>query len=363
VFRVWWILGLLMVSLLDVAVSHQLARERLSHEATVKALRLWRRMSVAELDASWDVVAPQLLQLVTGAQVVAASQAGPYLSRVASVTNGVPDTATVVPEAFGGVMLDGRELAPAMFGAVTTAKQQIAKGAGLSAAFQSGASYLSVIVKAAVADAGRQADRTTAVGRRYVTMVRVISPGACSRCAILAGSTRFSKPFLRHPACKCTELPLHEGESAPEGRFDSPQKYFDSLSKPEQDRVFTKAGAEAVRLGADPVSVVNARRGAYGIGYSGHKNAPGVTINRLRPVTIGRKADGSLLQVWATTEGTTARGAFAKSEGQAALTAGKDGRYRRTTTVRLMPEQIISMAGNNPVRARELLIRYGYLNG
>ena len=40
-----------------------------------------------------------------------------------------------------------------------------------------------------------------------------------------------------------------------------PRGYFDSLSKAEQDRHFTKAGAEAIREGADIGRVVNARRG------------------------------------------------------------------------------------------------------
>jgi hypothetical protein len=65
--------------------------------------------------------------------------------------------------------------------------------------------------------------------------------------------------------------------------------------------------------------------------------------------------------VYATTEGTTARGAFGKSELRAGVQATKEGRYRRTTTVRLMPEQLVQMAGADTARFVELLKRYGYM--
>jgi hypothetical protein len=141
----------------------------------------------------------------------------------------------------------------------------------------------------------------------------------------------------------------------PEGMFATPDDYFQSLSAAERERVFTKAGAKAIEAGADPAKVVNARRGYFG-------SAPqGAAPRRLQPVTIGVRADGSPLQVFATSEGTTARGAFGRAELAATREATRTGRYRRTTTLRLMPETIMDMAGDNPDRAVELLKRYGYL--
>jgi len=137
--------------------------------------------------------------------------------------------------------------------------------------------------------------------------------------------------------------------------YSTPDDYFQSLSKAEQDRVFTKAGAEAVRNGADPAKVVNARRGYFG---SKPLNVP---VRRLRPIQIGVRPDGSPLTVFATAEGTTIRGAFGRQEIAATGEATKLGRYRRTTTLRLMPEQIVQMAGGNRERLVELLTRYGYL--
>lgn len=46
-----------------------------------------------------------------------------------------------------------------------------------------------------------------------------------------------------------------------EGLVHDPYEYFQSLSAAEQDRVYTKAGAQAIRDGGDLFQVVNSRRG------------------------------------------------------------------------------------------------------
>jgi hypothetical protein len=67
------------------------------------------------------------------------------------------------------------------------------------------------------------------------------------------------------------------------------------MSAAEQDKVFTKAGAQAIRDGADPAKVVNARRGmqtaADGRLYT--TEAAGRTASRLMPEQIYREANGS----------------------------------------------------------------------
>lgn len=346
-----------MVTLSDVAASHLRARAALADRATTRVLRLWQQVDINRLDASWDSLGPQIAGQVASAQVAAAGQADDYLSRVAPSSTPL----RVMPEAFAGVDVYGNELAPALFGAVTTTKSLIGAGRTPVEAFQAGAVFLSLVANSAILDMGRQADLTGGVARKRTAYVRVVQPGACSRCGILAGKRSARTAFLRHPRCRCQAVPVGADEVTPDGFFGSPADYFDSMSASEQDRVFTKAGAEAIRQGADPMKVVNARRGAYGIGYSGHYNPPSVTRSVLRPVTIGVKPDGSPLRVFATTEGTTARGAFGRRE--IALTGewSKAGRYRRSTSIRLMPEQIAVMANGNQTRWVELLERYGYL--
>lgn len=92
--------------------------------------------------------------------------------------------------------------------------------------------------------------------------------------------------------------------------------YFNSLSAAEQDRLFTKAGAEAIRSGADLARVVNARRGMYEAG--------------------GRSF---------TREATTRRGRL-------------PGQSRGP---RLMPAQILREAGGDRAEALRLFRLHGYL--
>lgn len=358
VLAIWlqWIRGRLMVQISDLAANHQALRTKLSHAATAKGLRLWRQVDPAYLDAGWDRIAPSLSLMVTAGQVTAARQAVPFTNGVTQSYGFAAERATLVPEAFGGVMLDGREVGSAMFGAVTTAKTAIGRGMAPGRAFEVGANFLATIIGAAIQDAGRQADHTIATGKGYTHYVRVVSPGACSRCAILAGKDSYQNAFLRHPRCKCTSAPLPDDLSSPAGTFNTPTDYFESLSRAEQDKAFTKSGAYAIRNGANPVSVVNARRGALNAG--GLNGSP----NRMVKTVIGRKADGSPLEVFLTHEGTTARGAFFKSESALTQQVTRTGNYRRSTTVRLMPEQIQVMSDGNPARARELLKKYGYLD-
>ena len=304
-----------MSLLSDIAFDHQDRRIRLADRTAGRVRGLWRGADVDALDASWDALAPVLTAQVVSAQVVAARQSGPYLNRL-----GRGDT-VLDPAMFAGSMVDGRDVGPALFGGVTTAKKAIRSGVAPRLAFEAGAAFMTVLVKAAVADAGRAADASLATGRGYTRYIRVVSPGACSRCAILAGSDRYYKHFERHPACKCTSLPVKDGAEIPKGLYGSPTDYFESLSRAEQDRVFTNAGAEAIRKGADPISVVNARRGAY---------SP-----RAMRATGGALPNPRL--------------------------PGAGANYRRTAQVRLMPEQIIEQAGADNALAVELLRQHGYL--
>lgn len=90
--------------------------------------------------------------------------------------------------------------------------------------------------------------------------------------------------------------------------MSDPRAYFATLDEAEQNRIFTNAGAEAIRDGADIGRVVNARRGMTAAG------------------------------------GTT-------------TTTELAGRGR----VRPMPERIYLEAGGNRDEAVRLLRRFGYL--
>lgn len=121
------------------------------------------------------------------------------------------------------------------------------------------------------------------------------------------------------------------------GAFD-PQQYFNSLSHVEQNRIFTVAGAQAVRDGASLSSVVNARRGMY-------------------------TADSYGRRVRATRDSTTRRGQWYRAERQRAIQRGlvpRSGRGFRLTSPRLLPEEIYRLADNRS-EAIAMLRRFGYL--
>lgn len=343
------------MALLDLARQHQEQLDGIAERAGAVAAREFRKLDPQNLDALWPLVANTATATVSDAQVSAARRATSYTNKVGGAEDATLLRASLNVEAFGGVTREGRELAPELYGAVTTTKKLIGAGVGVPAAFRAGTAMMSLIASNAVRDMGRSADSTIAVGKGFLYSIRVVSAGACSRCAILAGVRGYRTDFERHPGCKCTSMPLTDTGDAPDGFFRSPDDYFESLSPAERERVFTKSGAAAIEAGASPISVVNARRGAL----SSVKRADGsYSLARLRPTVIGRKADGSPLTVYSTPEGTSIRGRFGRNAGS--FERGAGDRYRRTSTVRLMPEQIMQMGGT-PERTRELLARYGYL--
>jgi hypothetical protein len=121
--------------------------------------------------------------------------------------------------------------------------------------------------------------------------------------------------------------------------FLDPNAYFNGLSRAEQDRVFTAAGARAIREGGDMSQIVNARRGMY------------------TTTTYGRT-------LRATREGTTTRGFFYRQERARDIARGRVpaeiGRQYRLTSPRLLPEQIFELAESRD-EAIAMLRRFGYL--
>lgn len=339
----------------DARATQDLAIRR-SDRASNVALRLWRRVDAADLDGSWAAVGPQVEAAASSAIRANAVSAGRLTNTIASADGMSGDV--LVPDAFAGVDGSGRSLGSLLQGAVTTTKRGIAAGMSLPDALLTGGTYLTVMLKSAIADLERSASMTAATGKGYVRYVRLVNPGACSRCAILAGSDRFRSNFQRHPACKCSTVPI-KGDTIPGGLFGTPGDYFESLSPSEQERVFTKSGAEAIRLGADPIKVVNARRGGNRARMDG-----AVTFgpSRIQPSIIGRKPDGTPITGYVTTEGNTRRGAYGRSQAGlgSAETRRPGARYRSTVRPRLMPESIIELTDDPDVR-RMLLRDAGYL--
>ncbi len=208
-------------------------------------------------------------------------------------------------------------------------------GRPLQTLFQQAASpeALGLMIVTQLQDAARAASAVSIAARPRIGYVRMLSAGACSRCAILAGKFyRYNRGFLRHPHCACRHIPTAENIS---GELTTdPDTYFASLSTTEQDRIFTKAGAEAIRLGANVGQVVNARRVTAGMQFAG---APAI-----------KRQFGNLY----TTEGTTVRARAYQQQ----LALRRSGVPQQ----RLMPETILDVAKDRE-DAQRLLRLYGYI--
>ncbi len=142
-----------------------------------------------------------------------------------------------------------------------------------------------------------------------------------------------------------------------------PKQAFRSMSAAEQDRVFTRAGAEAIRLGADIGQVVNARRGAAGLTPAGAR----ITAKEGRLLRNGREVgrleavDVFGRQLFITSEGVTTRGqAGVRLGAREDRVKTKGARYTSARPPRLMPESVLSIARDREDAVR-LLRRFGYI--
>lgn len=109
----------------------------------------------------------------------------------------------------------------------------------------------------ALHDAFRQGGALMMFDTQTTTYIRALTPPSCPDCTMLAGRVeRGPTPFRRHPNCDCIAVPTTSTAKA----WIDPQQYFNSLSSVEQDRIFGKARAAAIRAGANMNRVINAYR-------------------------------------------------------------------------------------------------------
>ena len=292
-------------------------------QAVAAVRRQWRRMGT-DFDVSWPRVAPRLLEVTDLAQSRVAAGALAFIPDVLEDT-GQSRAATAVARpnvrALVGVAGDGRPVDSLLYGAVTRAKERVASGATPTQALRASSQWLTMATGTLLSDTGRQAESLGMGVRPVGGYVRMLNTPSCSRCVALAGRWyRKSSGFLRHPGCDCRHIPA--SESVAGDLTVSPSDYFDSLSPGEQDVTFGKAGAEAIREGADVSKVVNARRG-------------------MRTAQVGGR------NVLTTTEGITRRGQASRAA------TGRRG-------ARLMPETISQVATDREGYLRLLRVN-GYI--
>jgi hypothetical protein len=303
-------------------------------QASRKVEALWRQVDPDRITESWVELLPQAVTITTAGQVATSTQATEYVSAQVRQQGVEPEPeGKVNPLAFAGAAADGRPLESLLVLPAIAAKLRIARGLAPKDALLSGLGSLISMTSTEVADAGKQATQVALTADTTVKgYTRVVTLPACSRCIILGGRTyKWNSGFLRHPGCDCTHQPFTSTENA---IAQGPNALFEKLTPEQQDKAFGKAGAKAIRDGADMSQVVNARRGMA---------RPGAAT---------------------TTEGTTRRGAYGRrSDARSPSAAAGETRRRRTTNrpERLTPEEIYRRAGDDRDEAIRLLTENAYL--
>jgi hypothetical protein len=353
-----------MASVTEVAADFQARQMSLANRTATAVVGLWRGVNPASMSSGWGRVSAQALTLMQRAQLVMAANVDPYMEDVATAFGAVTFTeGPLRPAAFAATADDGRPLRGLLMLGPVRAKMAIASGHSVPEAMDAGAAALRTVVESQVAGVSSSANLVSMFmrdapapasaepfkgpgGHMYVhgsdglvkpyfrpkAYVRMVQPGACSRCIILAGVHYHKQsPFLRHPKCHCTHIPVDEDvEDYP---ATDPKAYYESLTPAERVKAFGKAGADAIDAGADMNQVVNARQGMY--------------------VT-----DGGLQ---ATRAGTTKRGLYGATQSEFTR-AGATSKYTRTVRARLMPEEIFRISASNREEAVRLLRQYSYIH-
>lgn len=248
----------------EAAVSHYKQMQGLQGLVVMAASELWSDVGLSDLTGSWSRHVPAMASVLSSAQAKAAA-AGASYGAATLANQGLYEAPEhfVDTSAFAGVASDGRSIAELLYSPVPYTKSLIAGGMDPGQALKSGGNMLTTITRTQVADAGRGAAGVDIATRKNVGYVRMLNPPSCSRCSLLAGRFyRWNAGFDRHPRCDCLHVETtmkHAAEA--EGLVHDPYEYFKSLPASEQDKVYGKAQAQAVRDGADIFQVVNAKRG------------------------------------------------------------------------------------------------------
>lgn len=321
-----------------VAAAHYRQQQAVVRATAETAQRIWGSVRIDALDESWRTAGLLLVQTMSDGQRQAAAPADAYVAAALSAggTTGAPG-GRLNTGAFVGRTADGRSLLTLLYEPWIETRWRLAAGQMGSDALAGGLATLIRQVATEIPDAGRGAVGASLAGNVHASgYTRVLTPPSCSRCTILAGRHyRYSSGFQRHPHCDCVHLPV--GGRLEDHHVIDPESYFHGLSRTEQDRIFTIAGAQAIRDGADITRVVNARRGMY-------------------------TADAYGQRLASTYDSTTRRGAFARAERQRAIERGlipPSGAGFRLTAPRLLPEEIYRRAESRD-QLIAMLRRYGY---
>jgi len=248
----------------EAAASYYAQQQQISAATVSSARKLFGRVT-EDFDASYADVKPGLLRLVQRGRAAAASSSLDYTPALLRETgqdaapHGLVSTARLLDAA-----PDGRSMSTLLDWPPIHAKIAVARGETPQAALLAAEKRLTRTLLTVMADTGRDVVAADIAQRPAITgYTRMLNPPSCNRCIILAGKWfRWNEGFLRHPRCDCRHIPASE-DVAGDLRTD-PYAYFKSLDPEQQEKVFGRIEARAIREGADIYRVVNTGSAAKG---------------------------------------------------------------------------------------------------
>lgn len=247
------------------SAEHYDVQQKIGLTTTAAVGKLWQRMG-DEFDSSWQAIREPVLTVVRNGRLAAAAQSVGYVPQVLAETGQTAKpVGVIVPAAFVEATPAGSDVGVYLDTAVTRTKQAILTGADTASALQSGGSWLTSAVLTMIADTSRDVVSADIAQRPTITgYVRMLNAPSCARCVILAGKWfRWNQGFLRHPNCDCRHIPASEDISG--SYLTDPYEYFKSLTVRDQERLFGKNEALAIReYGADIYRTMNIKMRGLG---------------------------------------------------------------------------------------------------
>lgn len=247
------------MALPKAAVAHYQQQQIIVAAAALDAGTLWDSVG-DDFDQGYAAIAPDLFATVAAAQKRAATS-GVEDFPVILDEQGIDATQLdrINPDRFAGGTPDSRPLEGLLQGSVYHAKDAVLAGGTVAEALKDSRTWLQRTVMDAVRDADRQAMQgSLATTKVRTTWTRMLNPPSCKFCAMLAGKVyRWNQGFQAHRSCDCRHVPTNETIGG--DLTTDPYAYFRSLDKQQQDKIFGKNDAQALRDGGDIYRIVNTR--------------------------------------------------------------------------------------------------------
>ena len=294
-----------MTVLESLAEEHRKATTAAQTSGFRRNVATWNQVDFNNVVDSWQQQLPRVTRVAEDVQEFSVIDAAAFMTVASAVQGRDIDDQINVDSYVGSMPYTGADLDAAFAGPAYRTLEAVRQNKPPNVAMYAGVAELARLTHAVTFDTAEEASLAVALSQ-HLTYQRIPQVGCCVRCSMLTGQYFTSKVFKRHPHCRCVHVPVLDPADAPK-RSNDPYELFNALSEEEQNKIWTKAGAQAIRDGADIYQVGNSltrplphrrsrRFTSEGAGkhgwYRNHAPAGKAGKRRLTVHEIYRRADG-----------------------------------------------------------------------